>query len=57
MYSTVILDTCYFFLIFSMSWGGAEKEGDTESDAGCWLWAVSTEPDAGLEPTNSETMT
>ena len=40
-----------------MSRGEAEKEGDTESEAGCRLWAVSTEPDAGLEPTNWEIMT
>ena len=41
----------------SMSGGGAEREGDTESEAGSRLWAVSTEPDAGLEPTNCEIMT
>ena len=29
-----------------------EREGDTESEAGSRLRAVSTEPDAGLEPTN-----
>ena len=37
-----------------MSRGGAEREGDTESEAGSRLRAVSTEPDAGLEPTNRE---
>ena len=36
---------------------GAESEGDTESEAGSRLWAVSTEPDAGLESTNLEIMT
>ena len=36
---------------------GAESEGDTESEAGSRLRAVSTEPDAGLEPTNLEIMT
>ena len=41
----------------SMSGGGAEREGDTEPEAGSRLWAVSTEPDAGLEPTNREIMT
>ena len=59
-----------FFLIFlknvlfifeterqSMSRGGAEREGDTESEAGSSLRAVSTEPDAGLEPTTCEIMT
>ena len=29
---------------------GREREGDTESQAGSRLWAVSTEPDVGLEP-------
>ena len=41
----------------SMSRGGAEREGDTDSKAGSRFWAVSTEPDAGLEPTNGEIMT
>ena len=41
----------------SVSRGGAEKEGDTESEAGSRLRAVSTEPEAGLEPTNREIMT
>ena len=41
----------------SMSGGGAEREGDTESEAGSGLWAVRTEPDAGLEPTDREIMT
>ena len=36
----------------SESRGGAEREGDPESEAGSRLRAVSTEPDAGLEPTN-----
>ena len=36
----------------SMSRGGAERGEDTESEAGSRLRAVSTEPDAGLEPTN-----
>ena len=40
-----------------MSGGGAEREGDTESEAGSWFWAVSIEPDAGLEPTNHDIMT
>ena len=34
-----------------------EREGDAESEAGSRLWAVRTEPDAGLEPTNREIMT
>ena len=33
-----------------MSGGGAERKGDTESEAGSRLRAVSAEPDAGLEP-------
>ena len=39
-----------------MSGGGAEREreGDTESEAGSRLRAVSTEPDLGLELTNRE---
>ena len=40
-----------------VSRGAAEREGDTESKAGCRLWAVSTEPNAGLELTNCEIMT
>ena len=40
----------------SMSGGGAQREGDTDSEAGSRLLAVNTEPDAGLEPTNREIM-
>ena len=40
-----------------MSGEGAEREGDTESEVGSRLWAVSTEPDVGLEATNGEIMT
>ena len=40
-----------------MDGGGAEREGDTESEAGFRLWAVRTEPDMGLEPTDWEIMT
>ena len=40
-----------------MNGGGSEREGDTESETGSRLWAVSTEPDAGLEPTNCEILT
>ena len=36
---------------------GAEGEGDTGSEAGSRLRAVSTEPEAGLEPTNREIVT
>ena len=40
-----------------MSGGGAEREEDTESETGSKLWAVSTEPDAGLELMDSEIVT
>ena len=40
-----------------MSRGGAEREEDTESEAGSRLRAVSPEPDAGLELTNREIAT
>ena len=40
-----------------MSAGGAKRGGDTESEAGSRLRAVSTEPDAGLELTNHEITT
>ena len=36
---------------------GSEREGDTESEAGSRLRAVSTEPDAGLELVNHKIMT
>ena len=36
---------------------GKERDWDTESEAGSRLWAVGTEPDVGLEPTNREIMT
>ena len=40
-----------------MSGGGAEREGDTESNAGSGLGTVSTEPGVGLELMNCEMMT
>ena len=40
-----------------MSRGGAEREGDTESEADSGLRSVSTEPDTGLELTDREIMT
>ena len=36
---------------------GREREGDTESEAGSRLRAVSTEPDVGLELVNCEIVT
>ena len=56
----------FYFLMFiyfwdrerqSMSGEGTEREEDTESETGSRLWAVSTEPDAGLEITDREIMT
>ena len=38
----------------SMNGGGAEREGDTESETGSRLRAISPEPDAGLELTGHE---
>ena len=40
-----------------MRGGGAEREGDAESEAGSRLPAVSTELDVGLELTDREIMT
>ena len=37
--------------------GRAEREGDTESEVGSRLRAVSTEPDAGLKLTDCKIMT
>ena len=47
----------YFWERESVSEAGAERGGDTESEAGSRLWAVSTEPDARLKPLNHEIMT
>ena len=41
----------------SVSRKGAERAGDTESEAGARLPAVGTEPNAGLELPNCEIMT
>ena len=40
-----------------MSEGGAEREGDTESEAGSRLCSVSPEPNMGLKLTNLEMIT
>ena len=40
-----------------MNRGGSEREGDTESEAGSRLQAVSPEPDMGLDPTHREIVT
>ena len=70
--SSPLLDILYFHLLFfslfkclfiferqrqSVRGGGVEREGDTESEAGSRLWAISTEPDMSLEPINCEVMT
>ena len=41
----------------SMNGGGAEREGNTESETGSRLRAISPEPDAGLELTDREIVT
>ena len=40
-----------------MNGEGAEREGNTESEAGSRLWAISPEPDVGLELMDREIMT
>ena len=40
-----------------MNGGGSEREGDTESEAGSRLWAISPEPHAGLELTDRKIVT
>ena len=37
--------------------GEGQRERETESEAGSRLWAISTEPDAGLELTDREIVT
>ena len=57
--SLLIFFSVYIFLRErqSVSRKGTEREGDTESEAGSGPRAVSTEPDVGLELTNSEITT
>ena len=40
-----------------MNAGGSERQGDTESEAGSRLRAISPEPDAGLELPDREIVT
>ena len=47
----------YFWERQSMSRRGSEREGDTESEAGSRLWAVSTERDTGFQLRSCEIMT
>ena len=58
--------TIFFFLVLKYLFlreragvrgGGAEREGDTESEAGSRLRAVSPEANTGLEIMNCEIMT
>ena len=39
-----------------MRGGGAEREGDTDSEAGSRLSALRTEPEMGFEPADHEIM-
>ena len=66
--TTIFFFSSFFFNVYSflrerksqsVSGGGVEREreGDTESEAGSRLRAVSTEPNTGLEPRNPEIMT
>ena len=52
IYIVVFLFKIFLMFIFERETeceqGGAEREGDIESEAGSRLRAVSTEPDAGL---------
>ena len=63
-FKTKIITSLIFFSIYfwdrerqSMNGGGAEREGDTESEAGSRLWAISPEPDAGLKLMDCEIVT
>ena len=47
----------YFKNFFNIYLLLRDREGDTEPEAGSRLRAVSTEPDAGLEPTHREIVT
>ena len=60
------LGPTYFFLMFAYFWereteyeGGGCRDSETQNlnETGPRLWAVSTEPDAGLELRNGEIMT
>ena len=63
MIFTILKFFSTFFIYFwdrerqSMNGGGAEREGDTESETGSRLRAISPEPDTGLELTDREIMT
>ena len=69
LFSTSFRKRCFkFYFVFtfihfwetetqSTSRGWAGREGDTESEAGSRLWAISTEPNTGLELMDHEIMT
>ena len=63
IYFIIIIFNFLTFIYFwdrerqSTNGGGAEREGDTESEAGSKLRAISPGPDAGLELTNREIVT
>ena len=52
-----ILTFIYFWEINRAQVGEGQRENETESEAGSRLWALSIQPDVGLEPTNYEIMT
>ena len=51
-FNFILLKNVYFW-----GGGGAEREGDTESEVDSRFSAVSTEPNVGLQLTNREIMT
>ena len=66
LYTSKLWVFFFNFLMFMYFWekerdrvwaGEEQRERHTESEAGSRLWAVSTEPDAGLEPMDHEIMT
>ena len=62
LFITLGLNNCFNIYLFlresqSATRGEAEREEDTESEAGSRPWAVSTEPDVGLELTIREILT
>ena len=62
-YKVVVVSSAasfFFFFFFNVIFERAqvgERQRETESEAGSRLWAVSTEPNVGLEPTNCEILT